>query len=248
MGSVFRIGKLTRSSEGIWIVPLALTDDHDKRLTALKEHFKKSMGDSNVCLSFAFETETTPQRRSVLYVNLAMVKDELDQNEAALDYYNKSLELEETGGKAVTYNNMATLFCKMKETNKAIQYYQKAIEECNAQNNSNRELIATLHTNIAGILNGQGKHEEALGKCQEALKINLEIFPEIHPTIANTYNMIANTMYYLSLYTKAVEYAEEALKIDKKALRKGHPQTLSHQNNLEIYKQAQKQAEMNNNQ
>ncbi|CAF1271088.1 unnamed protein product [Adineta ricciae] len=273
MGSVFRVGKLKHSAEGIWIVPLTLTDDYDKRLTALKEHFKKSMEDSNVCLNFgrlmyqiaawkksdyfyreAIQVETSPQRLSVLYNNLGMVKDELDQYDEALRYYSKSLDLkktEESGSAAddaTTYNNIATLYWKMKKMDKAIEYYEKAIEDCNAQGNSNEGLVATLHTNMAGVLNEQGKHEEALERCQEALKINLKIFPEIHPRIATTYGTIANTMHRLKLYSKAVEYGEKAVDIDRSSLPKDHPQTLGHQNNLTVYKQAKEQAEMDNNQ
>ncbi|CAF0759928.1 unnamed protein product [Adineta steineri] len=263
MGSVFRINSLKHlSNEGIWVVSLTLTDEHDQRLTALKEHFQKSMTSSNNCLNFAklmyqlaswkkseyfylmtLQMESSPQLRSVLYNNLAMVKDELEQYDVALDYYNKSLALKETeasndvSNKAATYNNIATLYRKQKKMDKAIEFFQKAIKICNTEENKDEELVAILHTNISGILNDQGKHEEALQKCQEALAIQTRIFPEIHPSIASTYSSLANTVSYMKLYTKAIEYAEKALHIDRQSLPPDHPQTLLHKKNLEVYKQ-----------
>jgi len=53
MGPVFRIGSLKRLPDGIWIVPLTLIDDKDEQINALKEHFKKSMTNRNICLNFA---------------------------------------------------------------------------------------------------------------------------------------------------------------------------------------------------
>ncbi|CAF3762373.1 unnamed protein product [Adineta steineri] len=258
MGSVFRINSLEHlSNEGIWVVSLTLTDEHDQRLTALKEHFKKSMENSNNCLNFAklmyqlaawkkseyfylmaLQMETSPQLRSVLYNNLAMVKGELQQYGIALHYYNESLTLEDrVSSKATTYNNIATLYRKQKKMDKAIEYFQKAIEICDTEETKDEELVAILHTNISSILNDQGKHDEALQKCHEALAIQTRIFPEIHPSIACTYSSLANTMSHKKLYTKAVEYAEKAFNIDQQSLPPEHPQTLLHKNNLEIYKQ-----------
>ncbi|UJR19815.1 hypothetical protein I4U23_022948 [Adineta vaga] len=257
MGSVFRVGPI-KSFDGIWIVPLTLTDDHDKRLNALKEYFKKSMTDSNTCLSFAklmyqlakwkqseyfyemaLKSETTPGRRSVIFNDLATVKGELKQYDQALALYEMSLELRGTveSDKATTYNNIGTLYYELKKKDRAKEYYQKALEACNTQENNNEELIATLHGNIAGILNDQGKHEEALEKCEEALKIRLKHFPEIHPRIAISYCSIANTLQHLKMYEKAIEFIEKALDIDRQALPSEHPQTLLHKNNLEVYKQ-----------
>ena len=262
MGAVFRIGSLEILPDGVWIMPLTLTDDRDEQLTALKEHFKKSMADRNTCLNvaklmhqlaawekseyfyqMALKTETTPQRRSVLLNDLGMVEGELDHYDEALAYYNMSLELKGTAEsdgashKATTYNNIGTLYYKQKKMDQAIKYFQKAIEVCDAQGNNNDELQATLHGNIATILADQGKYGEALEKCEESLKIRRKIFPAIHPSIANVYGTIANTLYKMESYPKAVEYAQKALDIDRQSLPPDHPQAVLHKNNLEVFKQ-----------
>ena len=264
IGSVFRIGSLECSSEGIWIIRLTLTDDQDEQLNALKEHFKKSMTDSNTCLNFAklmhrlaawkkseyfylkaLETETTWQRRSVLYNNLGMVKGDLGQYDEALSYYHRSLELKDTeasdsvSNKATTYNNIGTLYYKQKKMDQAIEYYQKAIEACNADENNDDELMATLHVNIASILDDQGKYDEALERCEESLKIETRIFPPIHPSLAVTHSAIAGIMYRKKVYDKAIAYAQKAVDIDKQGLPPDHPQALTHMHNLEVYKQQQ---------
>ncbi|CAF3249194.1 unnamed protein product [Rotaria sp. Silwood2] len=264
MGSVFRIGSVECLPDGIWVISLTLTDDQDEQLSALREHFKKSMTDRNTCLNFAklmhqlaawrkseyfylmaLETETQWQRRSVLFNNLAMVKGELGQYGEALAYYHKSLELKEAEesdsatDKATTYNNIAALYYKEKKMDRAIEYFQKAIKASNAQGNNDEELVATLHANIATILDDQGKYEEALEKCEESLKIRLKIFPAIHLSLASTYSTIANTMHHMRSHAKAIEYAQKALDIDRQALPPDHPQTLLHVYNLDVFKQQQ---------
>ncbi|CAF3231407.1 unnamed protein product [Rotaria socialis] len=264
MGSVFRIGSVECSPEGIWVIPLTFTNDQDEQLNALKEHFKKSMADRNTCLNFAklmhqlaawkkseyfylmaLENETGWQRRSVLFNDLAMVKGELGKYDEALAYYQKSLELKNAEGsdsktdKATTYNNIATLYHKQKKKDQAIEYFQKAIEACNAQGNTDDGLVATLHANIATILDDQGKYEEALAKSEESLKIRIKIFPAIHPSVASGYGTIANILHSMGSYAKAIEYAQKAVDIDRQALPPDHPQTLLHMNNLEVFKQHQ---------
>jgi tetratricopeptide (TPR) repeat protein len=266
IGSVFRIGSLELLPDGIWLVHLTLTNDQDEQLSALKEHFKKSMTDQNTCFSFArlmyqlaawrkseyfylmaLETETTWQRRSTFYNNLAMVKGELNQYDQALAYYNKSLELKQTAGSdsvsdnATTYNNIGALYYKQKKMDRAIEYFQKAIEVCNAQGNNDEGLKAILHCNIANILNDQGKYEEALKKCEESLEIEKRILPPIHPSIASTYGIMANIKDNMGLHEEAIKYMENALSIDRQALPPDHPQIALHMTNLEVFKQRQQQ-------
>ena len=53
MGSVFRIGSLVPSPDGIWVLKLTFTNDYDQQLNDLKIFLKKSMEDENNCLNFA---------------------------------------------------------------------------------------------------------------------------------------------------------------------------------------------------
>lgn len=151
MGSVFRVGSLECLLDGIWVVPLTLTNDQDGQLNALKEHFKKSMTDRNTCLNFAklmhqlaawrkseyfylmaLETETEQQRRSVLFNNIALINGELEQYNEALTYFHKSLELKGTEGsdsvsdKAPTYNNIATLYYKQKKMDQSSSIFSES--------------------------------------------------------------------------------------------------------------------------
>ena len=267
MGAVFRIGKLKCSDEGIWIVPLTLTDDKDEQLNDLREHLKKSMTDKDSCLNFgslmyklaswekaeyfylkALENASTPQRLSFLYNSMGMIKDELKEYERALDYYHKSLALKESEGpdsiasRAPTYNNIATLYYSQKKMDRAMEYYQKAIDASNTQENQNEGLVATLNGNMASILSDKGKYEEALQKAEEALRIRIKVCPAIDPDIASAYATIANIQYSMGSYAEAVVNMEKALKIDRQALPKNHPQRVTHEKNLEVFKQQQKSA------
>ena len=159
VGSVFRIGTLVRSPDGIWILKLTLTDNYDEQLHDLKNYFRKSMQDSNNCLNFAnlmhqlaswekseyfylkaLQTETAVQRRSAILNNLGMVKGDMQKNEEALHFYLRSLELKEAAGcseasdRATTYNNIGTLYHKQSKMTEAIEYFQKAMEACESEN------------------------------------------------------------------------------------------------------------------
>lgn len=270
MGSVFRIGSLKKLPEGIWVVPLTLTDDQDKQLHDLKQHMQKSMCDSNSCLNFAslmctlaawskaeyfylkaLESETAWQRRSVLLNNIGLAKGELGKPDEALHYYLKSLELKDVNGsndkadKASTYNNIATLYYELGKMDLAVFYYQKAIEAANTEGNTNQGLMATLLTNIATIISDQGKYDEALEKSEEAFGIRKQIFPDIHPDIASSYGTIGNIMYKKGSYEKAIEYMEKAVEIDQKVLLIDHPQLILHSKNLATFKRQQQQQQSN---
>ena len=219
MGSVFRIGPAKQRPDGIWSIHLTLTNDNDKQLTDLRKHFKKSMEDKNSCLNFAklmhqlaawkraeyfylmsLETETTWQRRAVIFNDLGLVKSELEQYDEALKYYQQSLDVKQqqsTGDNtydlASTYNNIATLYYKQKKMDLAIENFQKAIDEYNSSSRKNEQFAATIYNNMATILNDQGKHEEALKCIEKSLNIRLNSLPALHPDIASTYGTIANT-------------------------------------------------------
>jgi tetratricopeptide (TPR) repeat protein len=265
MGSIFRIGSLVRSPDGIWVLKLTLTDDYDKQLSDLKNYFRKSMEDTNNCLNFAklmyqlaswkkseyfylkaLQTETALQRRSALLNDLGLVKGDLEQNDEALAYLQLSLELKEAAGssdasdRATAYNNIATLYYKQSKMTEAIEYYQKAIEACQSQTDRNEGLVATLYINMATIYNDQGKYDEALKNNEESLRIRLKLFPKIHPNIASAYSSMASTLNNMGSHAKAVEYAQKAVDIDKQALPPDHPTALIHIHNLEIFKKQQK--------
>jgi len=262
-GSIFRVGSLKRLPDRIWVVPLILTDNEDEQLDALKDYFKKTMADRNICLNFgslmyqlaswskseyfflkALESETTWQRRSVLLNNIGLAKEELGKPDEALACYFKSLELklnaadsDNTADIASTYNNIATLYHGQKIIDRAMEYYEKAIEASSIAGYKNEGLVATLNTNVATILTSQGKYAEALEKCKKALAIRLKTLPAIHPAIATTYAIIANIMYNMGSHVKAIEYIQKAIDIDQLALPSDHPQLILHTNNLSIYKQ-----------
>jgi tetratricopeptide (TPR) repeat protein len=265
MGSVFRIGALEHSSDGISIIHLTLTDDYDEQLHDLKNYFSQSMEDSNNCLNFAnlmqqlaswkkseyfflkaLQTETTPPRRSAILNNLGMVKGAMQKNDEALDCYLLSIELKEADGSsgtcntATTYNNIATLYHKQSKMTEAIEYYRKAMVACESQTDEGKKLCATLYGNMAMVYNGEGKYDEALKNIEESLRICMEIFPKIHPNIASTCSSMSIILHNMGSHAAAVEYAQKAVDIDHQALPKDHPDALTHIKNLEAFKQQER--------
>ena len=70
----------------------------------------------------------------------------MEQNDEALAYLHRSLELKEAAGssdandRATAYNNIATLYYKQSKMAEAIEYFQKAMEACQSEIDKHEEL------------------------------------------------------------------------------------------------------------
>ena len=275
IGTVFRIDSIENLEEDPRIrkIKLSLTNDYDKQLASLTDHFKYLLIDNDVLVNLAKLAQQLSQwdhatyfwklviatrdekQHSAAYNNLGSIEFEKGNLEQALKYYEKSLELEkrftnENDSSLIpTYNNIGTVYYKQGDLDRALESFQKAIEIHDISSNKNQEITATIFVNMTSILNQQGKHKEALEIIEKCLNIQINIYPDLHPNLATTYNTIAVTCNYWRLFAvaygnrekeieftqRALQYAKKALEIDERALPPNHPQRILHQKNFDYY-------------
>jgi len=81
-----------------------------------------------------------------------------------------------------------------------------------------------------------GEYQKAINYHEKALAIDLKVYGEQHPDVANRYNNLGLAWYSLGEYQKAIDYYEKAKAILLKVFGEQHPHTQSVKSNLESLK------------
>ena len=151
-----------------------------------------------------------------IYNNLGVVAEELDQKEAAIQYYNKTLNINKKTNNNRSYtftiNNLGLLYQKRNNHKKAITYFEKGLLQDNLQEKFPIQ-YALLLENLAASNFLLGKKENVLKQYNEVLNIRKreKDFAELsttHINLADYYKNINQT-------NKALFHANEALKYAK---------------------------------
>ncbi|MCI5227219.1 MAG: tetratricopeptide repeat protein [Candidatus Electrothrix sp. AX2] len=82
------------------------------------------------------------------------------------------------------------------------------------------------------LLDDLGQYQDALQKYEEALKLNLQVYPPDHPNIAASLNSIGSTLGELGRHEEALKKQEAALEMMQKVLPKDHPNIATSLNNI----------------
>ena len=145
--------------------------------------------------------------------NIGTIFDTQGDNAKALEYYDKSLKLQqEIGDKlgvASTLNNIGFIYNSQGNISKALEYWNNGLkihEEMGDKSGS-----AYLLQNIGAIYNSQGNIPKALEYSAKCLKISEEIGDK--KGIATSLNNIASIYKTQGDDTKAMEYHVKSLKI-----------------------------------
>lgn len=253
----------------IKVIRMTLIDDKDEQLIALKEHWTNLLKDESTSMNFARvlyqkgdlelskifyekvlqKEEGKCDRQAAVHNNLGSIAFTNQQYEEALEHYEQSIELEmentNSQNLVLAYQNIATVYYKTRDMVSAIEHLQKAIH---LHNNSPNDwnIRASIHNNMAQILNSQGKHDAALQNNKKCLRIRQRTLPSIHPDLAIAFNSMAVTFHHLrrSIETednsdeaneygqKALDYAVKAVNIDRQSLPPDHPQSVNHDKNF----------------
>ena len=159
-----------------------------------------------------FEDEET---RADIYYCTGMIVYKLSDWDAAIDYYQKSLEIRERigdiHGMAATYNNLGLVYADKGEWDTAINYYQKSLEI--------RERIGDIHgmartyNNLGMIYYRKSEWDTAINYYQKSLEI-FEKIGDIHG-ISQTYGNLGMVYYRKSEWDAAMDYYQKSLEIKK---------------------------------
>lgn len=151
-----------------------------------------------------------------IYNNLGVVAEELDQKNAAIEHYNKTLKInnitKDQRSYLFTINNLGLLYQKRNNHNKAISYFNKGLAFKEIKQTFPR-LYALLLENLAASNFLLGKKENVLRQYNEVLSIREgeKDFAELSTTHINLADYYKN----LNQTNKALFHANEALKYAK---------------------------------
>ncbi len=254
MHTIFRIDEMEQIQDRLWRIDLILTDDDDQELRNLTEYVRleietgsgwqtmgqlmTKMGEFDKAIEiYSTLLETTPDNSEeetirfliTNYNNIAAAYDGKGDFCTALEYYKKTLEIEEKyfpenhSQIAITYNNMAVTHGSMRNYLEALQYLQKTLEIQQKSLPSNDPQIGSVYNNIATVYRYIGDYLSAISYMEKALAIRKETLPGNHPDLAMTYNNIADLHLLLGNNSVASSDFENAFTIWQKSLPSNHP-------------------------
>jgi tetratricopeptide (TPR) repeat protein len=259
MHSVFRIGQVKQidKNDRLWQVDLKLTSENDPQLHALTKCIQEEtegptgwlrLGKLMIKLGHFDQAEelyeillqqtTDEDEKAHLFHQLGRIKDGQGKYAEAIEFYEKSLEIEQKTlpanhpHLATSYNNIGGVYDHMGEYSKVLSYYEKALEIRQKTLPANHPLLATSYNNIGSVYNNMGEYSKALPYYEKALEIFQKTLPANHPSLATSYNNIGLVYNSMGDYSKALSYYEKALEIWQKTLPANHPDLATSYNNI----------------
>lgn len=217
---VYAIAKQIKSTKGLMLVLNELggtyIDLHnlDKAEKCYGEALKCTKKDQKEYTTFI----------ASLYNNLGLLCSNRRDFDQALSYYEKALVLmadsvPETAMK--TYNNKSAIYTYRNQFGQAEECLDKAIAL--AEQYKDKRTLTICYNNKGTLRDSQGKEKEALPYYEKALALEREIYPENHPSIANTLSNISSTYQNLECPKEALDYTIQSLKMYQKIYGESHP-------------------------
>lgn len=260
MHTVFRIGQLKSMDENSRLirVELTLTSDDDKDLRQLTDQIRQEtfpdaegwyrlglvlgkMGQSGKAeqvFQILLEQETDENAKVPILNQLGLMKDELGEYEEAIQYFNKSIEIEEKcipcddQSLAASYNNLGVVYSSMGDYSKALSSHEKALTVQKQSLPSTHLHLASSYANIGSVYYRMGDYHEALSSHEKALTIEQQSLPSNHPSLAMSYGNIGNVYCRLNDYPKALSNYQKTLSIQQQSLPPIHPSLAISYNNI----------------
>ncbi|MBN2879884.1 MAG: tetratricopeptide repeat protein [Clostridia bacterium] len=175
-----------------------------------------------------------------LYSTMANIYRDISEYQKAIDYNNRSLEIniklygEEHENVGAVYNNIAGVYKDMGDYPKALDYYKLALSIKEKVLGKDHPDTASTYNNIALLYADMGEYQKALDYYKLALSIVEKVPGKDHPYTASTYNNIAMLYQDMGDSKKALYYLNLALSIREKVLGKDHPDTAATYNNIAL--------------
>ncbi|MCU0287436.1 MAG: tetratricopeptide repeat protein [Acidobacteria bacterium] len=163
------------------------------------------------------------EKKVPLYNSLGKVNRIFGNNEAALEFFKKVVEIKETKmGKthlstAFAYSNIAAVYDEMNNNREAMEYYEKALKILETNQGLESINSAIIYINIGKSYYRRDKFEEALTNYQKALNIMNGTGENGNDQIATTYENIGLIYAFREQYQEALENYKRALNIKETA-------------------------------
>lgn len=165
----------TSSNIGSLYIEIYRLRKDKEHLTKAKEYIEKSL--------LVFLELEDERGIAIAYSNLGLLYDNKREFEQAIDYYLKTIEIDEKNNASISdlvidYNNVGSCYEEKKDYELAIYYYGKALTLCK-KSNYPHGLVLVL-SNLASCHYSMDQLDKALSYIQEAeRKLDKEKFSEI---------------------------------------------------------------------
>lgn len=164
-----------------------------------------------------------------IYNEFGLIHFDMEQNDLALDYYKKTLEIrlpllgDSHVQVAVSYTNIGVMMAKREDLDQALVYYGKAIPVLVNALGEDHPYVAMGNSNVAHVYWKQGNYQKALEYFQEAMQIQIDAYGEIDKRVASNYTNLGGIYYQLGAFEKALENHQKALFIRQEIFKTSHP-------------------------
>ena len=250
IGSIFRLGRIERDTDGIWNIQLALCSEKDPPLQEIFHCISNHLADAKegpLLLGFLLE-EMSKLDDATRYVDrilqhlpkdhediarcyhaLGEITQKQGHFDSSLKWFKKSLELDMKLLKrnettiATGHNSIAVVYSKKGDYAHALESFSKALEIWKKSHGEEDLDVAMCLNNIGIICQEQKKYLEALEYYQKAWSIRQNILPVEHPSLGQSHWCIGNVHYYLTHYDLALEHFKLSLEISRRSLFPHHP-------------------------
>lgn len=176
------------------------------------------------------ENKENTARTAEIYAHIAEQEALVLNYAAAIEYYEKAASKNpENYNYALAVSNYAI---DNAQYDKALKYGNAVKEILEKAEDTQRTEYTTALNNIGRAFHAKGEYKAALGYYEKALKIDQEVFGEMHPNVADCYNNIGMALHEKGDYDAALKNHKKALKIDQLALGKKHPKVAIRYNNI----------------
>ena len=251
IGSVFRIESVELYLDNLWLCVLILTDEVKKEIDDLMAHFTKrirlqpsilelgvllsKIGDFERAKRFYLRLENELPKDhydlGVLHNNLGEIYRQQGHLDTAMKYY--VLAVDELviavdflhPWFAIVHSNIAMVFDARHQLDEALVSYRCALSILEHFGDAYElELVSTIYNGMAAIHQRKGQFDQASEFYQKTLKIEMNILPSNHPSIATTLNNIGQLYFIMRNFSEAHEYLLRALPIFLSTLPNDHNQ------------------------
>ncbi len=154
----------------------------------------------------------------------------------AYDHYKRAAGLSDDETHLVAYARMTW---RLHKTEEGLVVHERLAEAAKQAHGAQSAEYATQINNLAGVVEAQGRYEEAEALNREALEIDRATIGERHPSYATHLNNLAGVVQAQGRLEEAVTLFREALEIDRATIGERHPDYATRLNNLALVVEAQ---------
>lgn len=166
-------------------------------------------------LALMDSTEENELRLSIIFNNLGNCYDKLGNDDSAIYYYNKSLEIRKKHisdshpSIALSYHNMGTAYHDKGEYKKALECYINALMAHQKGYGENNVLSANVYNAMGNLFSDVGNYKKAIDFFEESIRI-MKLLPNSdQSTLGTIYNNVALLHKRIGNYQQSLDYYQK---------------------------------------